>query len=527
MKKGQEKRGAGIVISVSSVPSECGIGNLGSGWKEVIDWMNNAGLHKVSILPANPTSFGNSPYQSTSAFAGNLNYISPELLAEEGLLKWEEVRERGWPADQVDYGGLFEYRPKLMEKAYVRFAGKGGLTDEEYLNFCSNSQYWLDDYGEYMAIKETRGHRPWQQWPEFLANRREPEYSAYVAQLRERVEFWKFIQFVFFDQWSKARRYAEEKGIEIIGDMPFYVSPDSADVWSRRELFQVNSATGRVEIFAGVPADQFTQADRNWGNPVYRWEYHEKTDFEWIRNRIRVCGEMYHGLRIDHAIAMMRYFGIREGEEKGRWYDGPEAKSRRLSDAICQEAEKAEMFIIAEDLGQVPEGFRDRLAENGWDGMRVLEFAFKGKYGAKSNHLPFYHRQDMVVYTGTHDNPTLKEFLAQSTDEELGYIKWWTGKDTREELRWALIEEAYKSPANLILIPIQDILGLGQEGRMVFSDDYERSWKWRISDKSMLTKELAARLKRLAVLTGRWETKEEEEFAWYLESRDDGEGACG
>lgn len=506
------QRQAGILLPVSSLPGRYGIGDFGQSAKQMIDWLCRSGVCNWSFLPLNATSYGNSPYQPPSAFAGNINYIALEILLEEGLLEQAELAALESEAEEVDYGKLFTERPKVLRKAFCRFEKKGRAQNCDYLDFCRKNQYWLDDYAEFMAIKEHMEYRPWWLWPKELARRCGPEYSSYVAQIKEDVEFWKFVQFEFFSQWGSLKKYANDRGIKMIGDMPFYVASDSADVWCRKELFAVDPESGKVEMQAGVPADLFCNKNRCWGNPVYRWENHKAEGYRWFRERISLCGSMYDTLRIDHVIGIMRFFGIRYGESTGAWYDGPEMEGRDFSDAVCREAEKAGLAIIAEDLGKVPPGLRERIRENGWAGMRVLQFAFTGKHGAGSVHLPCYHEQDMVVYTGTHDHPALKEFLEKKTEEELRYMMWWTGKSTREELRWALIEEAYKSPAKQVIIPIQDILGLGEEARMVFPTEYERSWKWRICGMDMLSSEIAERLRKLAVLTGRNQVKDRQEF---------------
>lgn len=520
MRRGREgfpARTSGVLMPLSCLPGSYGIGDLGREARQFIDWMREAGIRQWSLLPLNPTSFGNSPYQSPSAFAGNINYISPEILAEEKLLRPEELKAAASkaPSCQVDYGELFETRPKLLARAYERFVLQGGDKGQDYLQFCREHRGWLEDYAAFMAIKEKLRYLPWHQWPEDLACRREPEFSRCLDKWKKNVDFWKFTQFIFFRQWEQLRAYAGQYGIEIIGDMPFYVAHDSADVWSHRELFAVDPRSGRISMRAGVPADTFSDRDRSWGNPVYQWENHAKEGYGWFRQRIRISGKLYDGLRIDHVIAMQRFFGIRDGESSGAWYDGPDVGDYALSRAVQEEADRAGLFIIAEDLGQVPPGLRERLHEIGWPGMRVLQFAFMGRYGAKCDHLPFCFNRDMVIYTGTHDNTTLKTLLEARTDKELRYLQWWTGQKSRRELREALIREAYKSVADQVIIPIQDLLGLGDEARMCFPDNYEKSWRWRLADLSVLDKKLSLRLKRLAVLTGRY--PEEDRFCDYLE----------
>jgi len=519
MKKIQESqpdRRGGVLLSITSLPSPYGIGDFGPELLRFIDKLQESGIRLLSLLPMNPIGFGNSPYQSHSANAWNIYLISPQVLYEEGLLTRKDLDAAKEPkSSTVDYGRLFKTRPPMLSKAFRAFVKKGGLNRKDYRTFCAACSGWLDGFAAYMAIKAAMDYQPWWMWPAELARRQEPAYSQWLSQESENLELWRFTQFAFFSQWKRVKEYANAKGIEIIGDMPFYVAADSADVWLHPELFAVNPESGKTELWAGVPADNFSNSDRSWGNPTYNWKNHKADDYQWFRLRIRTCRRMYDALRIDHVIGMKRYFGIKEGQTVGIWYDGPEMEDHSFSDAICQEA--GGMSIIAEDLGKVPDGLRERMHEIGWAGMRVLEFAFTGKYMAKSNHLPFCHRQDMVVYTGTHDTPTLKEFLDKKTDQELRYMSWWTHTYTREGLHGALLEEAYKSPANRVIIPLQDLLGLGSEARMVFTDDYERSWKWRLPSLDAFDSSVCRRFKRLAVLTGRCAVKDEAEFEQYLE----------
>lgn len=518
MKK-QGARESGVLLPISSLFGAYGIGDFGKEARMFIGWLKKAGIQNWFLLPLNPTSYGNSPYQSPSAFAGNINYISPEQLAEEELLNGQELKQAAVTASgQVDYGQLFSERPRLLAKAYRRFRNKGWHERPDYLDFCREKQHWLDDYAAYMTIKEEMGYLPWSQWPDTLAGRKEPEFSAFINNNREHIDFWKFTQFIFFRQWNALRRYAGRNGIGLVGDMPFYVAHDSADVWSHRELFAVSPQNGEIIMQAGVPIDDFSSYDRNWGNPVYQWENHAADGYQWFRQRIQAGGQMYDGLRIDHVIAVKRYYGIRKDGEKGMWYDGPDTDQYALSSAMNEEAEKAGLRIIAEDLGQVPPGLRERLKEIGWLRMRVLQFAFMGKYGPLCDHLPFYYDRDMAVYTGTHDNPTLKEFLDAKTGKELRYLRWWTGKKKRKALAWALIEEAYKSIAGQVVIPLQDFLGLGSEARICVPDDYEYSWKWRMAGPSVLDEALAQKIKKLAVLTGRCQPQDGK-FSVYMNAK--------
>lgn len=501
------ERSAGVLMPISSFPGIYGIGDMGKESREFIDWMKRSGMRNWSILPINPTSYGNSPYQSVSAFAGNPYFISPDMLMEEGLLEEADICKEDYKTgSRIDYGKVFRTRPVLLKKAYGHFLERGNDKHNPFQTFCGENAWWLDDYAAFMACKEHNGFIPWWEWEPSLAFRRGAAYSRFIDAHAKDIERWKFIQYEFFGQWKALREYTNSNGIEIIGDMPFYVAPDSADVWCRKELFEVDPKSGRTMIWAGVPEDDHRDEVRNWGNPVYNWNAHAAADYDWFRNRIRMAAELFDSIRIDHVIALRQYFGILDGEQQGRWYDGPDSGSHPLSDALDEEAKNAQVTIIAEDLGKVMPGLREMMQKKGWLGMRVLQYAFTEKYGADSNHLPFYHREDMAVYTGTHDNLTLKEYLDSKSDKELTYFKWWSGcrSDSREELAQAMIREAYKSPAAMVILPIQDILGLGEESRMVYLNDCDRSWLWRLDDMEMLKAQTAEEMKALAVLTGRF-----------------------
>lgn len=507
------QRKAALLMHISSLPGKYGIGDMGTEARKVLDWMEQAGMRCWSVLPINPTSYGNSPYQAVSAFAGNYYFISPDELKKNRLLRDEDFFESDFRKEEsIDYGKLFLTRYPLLKKAYFRFLEHGGKDKNKYKKFCRENAVWLKDYAAFMVCKEKNKFLPWWKWSENLAFRKEPEFSTFLKNHEEEMDIWFFIQFEFFEQWNALKKDANSRGIDIIGDMPFYVAPDSADVWAHPALFAFDPKNSRQTKWAGVPADDYTGCDRNWGNPVYCWDFHKRNDFEWFRQRIRMAAELYDGLRIDHAIGIMQYYAIQDGELAGRWFDGPGVP---LADAISREAASSELYIIAEDLGKVPVGLREMLHDQHWYGMRLLQYAFTGKYGAKSSHLPCYHKTDMVVYTGTHDNCSLKEFLESLSAEESNYLKWWLKKDSKEELINAFIEEAYKSPANLVILPLQDILGLGEESRMSYPNDFEHSWLWRLSDFRLLEEKTAGRMKALAVLTGRFPF-EEKEFDMYL-----------
>ena len=501
-------RHAGILLSISALPGRGGIGDFGAASRQVLDQLAQAGFTQWLILPLQPTGFGNSPYQAASAFAGSHYYISPQQLVDEGLLtqeEWDSACPSGRP-DQVDYGFLHKTRRTLLKIAHRRWTEAGRQQDPGFAAFCQEPEicHWLEDYACYMAIKDSQSDLPWFQWPLPLRTREPGAMHLWRQAHREEIEFWKFVQYLFFTQWDQLRAWAKRGGIQLVGDLPFYVALDSADVWAHPELFFIHAEDGSPIFTGGVPGDSFSSKDRDWGNPAYRWEAHKATGYQWWHRRMEMCCRMYDGVRMDHVIGFRKWYGIAKDGSTSQWYDGPDADDAPLTDQLAKIADRRGCFVIGEDLGKLPEGLQEHLANLGWASMRVMQFAFCGKYGAKNNHLPFYHRKDMVVFTGTHDNPTLKEFLSGKTPEELSYMRLWLNSPV-SDLHWALIRGVYQSSADRIFLPVQDLLELGADAMLVDQENYQNSWKWRLTETSVFSSGLAGYLRSLAIVTGRLE----------------------
>ena len=391
-------RGAGVLLPISALPSPYGIGTLGKAAENFIDFLQEAGQRYWSILPIGPTGFGDSPYQSFSAFAGNPYFIDLDSLCQEGLLYPNEMTAIDWGEDPtlVDYGKLFQSRLALLKKAFSRARHRA---EGAYFSFCTQKQDWLDDYAVFMTLKERFGYQSFSAWPTALRQHKADALQELRPELEESIAFWKYLQFLFFKQWQHLRAYAEEKGIVLMGDLPIYVAPDSADLWASPGLFQLDQA-GHPTAVAGVPPDRFAKTGQRWGNPLYNWTAMEQDDFAWWKRRIQAAAGFYEILRIDHFIGLSRYYAIpadSQTAERGEWREGP---GKRLFTAL--EEAKGTLCLVAEDLGVMTEEGQSLLANTGLPGMKVLEFAFDS--GAENAHLPFHYPHNCVVYGGTHAN---------------------------------------------------------------------------------------------------------------------------
>ena len=469
-----DKRGAGILLPVSSLPSPYGIGTLGKEAYEFVDFLKEADQSYWQVLPVGPTSFGDSPYQSFSAFAGNPYYIDLRLLMYEGLLTKEEVEEISWgdKEDQVSYETLFQRRYPLLKKA---FQNSKHQKEERYRAFCQKEDWWLSDYAFFMALKEHFDYWGPDGWEEDIWLREPEALERYRILLKEEIDFWKFLQYHFFSQWRELKAYAKEKGISLIGDIPIYVSADSADLWARPELFLLDEQKRPVKV-AGVPPDAFSETGQLWGNPLYHWKAMEEDGFSWWKSRIKFASEMYDGVRIDHFIGAVRYYEIDAEESDGR--NGRYQKGPGSSLIAAMGEAAGQMGLIAEDLGvMIPEVTALR-KEYGLPGMRVLEFAFD--HHPENTHLPHNHQEDNVVYCGTHDNETLRGFLESRTWWEFDWIKNYLGEGDIRFLWDRMLHAAYGSVAHTVILQAQDILYLGNEARMNCPSTMGENWKWRL-----------------------------------------------
>ncbi|UZT81423.1 4-alpha-glucanotransferase [Caproicibacterium sp. BJN0003] len=478
-------RGAGILLPISALPSPYGIGTFGKDAYRFIDFLCSSGFSYWQVLPIGPTSYGDSPYQSFSAFAGNPYFIDLDLLIEEGLLTSEEVC-LDWGDDQsrVDYTKLYKNRFQILRKAFSRshyFDSPG------YHDFCEEDP-WLDDYAFYMALKMYFHAASWLLWPEEIRRRNPQALGKYRTLLSQEIEFWKFCQFCFFRQWTALKNYAHEKGVRIIGDLPIYVSLDSADVWTQPGLFCLDENLKPKEV-AGVPPDAFSVTGQLWGNPLYNWVKMEEDHFFWWQQRIKFSAALFDVIRMDHFIGITRYYAIPYGEktaQNGHWEKGP---GEALLEAISPALQNSR--LIAEDLGVVVPTVTRLRKSFGYPGMKVLQFAFDS--GPKNPYLPDHYEQNCVVYCGTHDNETMSGFFAHQKPEILRFAKSYLGVHSRKELNWACIRAAYESTADLAIIQMQDFLNLGNEARMNYPSTIGGNWCWRLK-KEQLSSELSQKL---------------------------------
>lgn len=491
-------RGAGVLMSVSSLPSPYGIGTLGKDAYEFVDYIDEIRHSYWQVLPLGPTSYGDSPYQSYSAFAGNHYFIDLDMLGEDGLLDMNEVSSIPWGEDpeRVDYGKLFDNRVTILKKAADKFFDMK-KEDADYEKFCEDNAWWLDDFSLFMALKAHFEYKQWSQWEDDIKFRKPEAIAKYSELLQEDISFWKFTQFEFFKQWDALKEYANKKNIEIIGDIPIYMAYDSADVWANAGFFQLDEELAPVDV-AGVPPDAFTDLGQKWGNPLYDWDKLEADDFSWWRRRIEASAKLYDVIRIDHFIGIVKYYAIpaeMPDARKGEYRQGPADKLTNVINQ-CLNGKK----LIAEDLGVELKEVSDLLLDNGYPGMKIIEFAFGGD--RKNTHLPYNYSSNCVVYGGTHDNETLMGFFNSRNDWELGYA--FDYLDTRDKKRMvdAVFRLAYGSVAHTVIFQTQDILKLDNRARMNFPSTMGGNWQWRMK-KGELTQQHINDMRYLASVFGR------------------------
>ncbi len=487
-------RTSGVLLSLTSLSSPYGIGAMGKAAREFVDFLAAAGQTWWQILPIGPTSYGDSPYQSFSTFAGNPYLIDLDDLAEEGLLKPREYKELDWGGDpqKVDYGLIYQRRYPVLRKAVRRLQAQ---PPEDYDQFLRENESWLGDYALFMALKEAHGGRSWQEWEAPLRSREKAALEKAGKKYERDVRFWEGVQYLFFRQWGRLKSYANGRGIRFIGDLPIYVSGDSADVWAKPEQFQLDEELRPIEV-AGVPPDGFTADGQLWGNPLFDWERMEQDGFSWWIERIRRQKSFYDVLRIDHFRGFDAYFAIPYGEETARngyWKQGPGMK---LFHAV--EAALGKQDIIAEDLGYLTDSVRQMLSESGFPGMKVLQFAFDSR-GGESDYLPHNYDRHCVCYVGTHDNDTAVGWLQSISPEDrqfaVDYLKLTVG----ESGHWGMMRGALATVADTVILAAQDLLGLGSEARMNEPSTLGKNWKWRALP-GAFTPELAQRLRKETAL---------------------------
>jgi len=489
-------RASGILLPISSIPSPYGIGTFSKEAYEFVDFLEEAGQTYWQILPLGPTGYGDSPYQSFSTFAGNPYYIDLDELIEEGYLTRKQCEKCDWGGNEkyVDYEKIYLSRFKVLRTA---FKNSKIEADQEFQRFVEENGYWLEDYALYMAVKDSLGGISWSEWDEDIRLRREKALVSYRKQLKEEILFYKFQQYLFVKQWTKLKKYANEKGIKIIGDIPIYVAYDSADSWANPALFQFDE-NGLPTGVAGCPPDAFSATGQLWGNPLYRWDYHRKTGYAWWVKRIAYCYKLYDIVRIDHFRGFDEYYNIPYGDktaEFGRWEKGP---GYELFKTLKEEL--GNLPVIAEDLGFLTPSVIKLVKRTGYPGMKILQFAFDAS--EESDYLPHNYTANSVVYTGTHDNDTTVSWYRTLKRSERSFAKRYLNIRGSKEVQWEFIRAALASVSDTAIIPMQDYLGLGGEARMNMPSTLGDNWKWRMV-KGQISPELAERIFKFCKLYGR------------------------
>lgn len=492
-------RKAGILLHIASLPGKYGIGSFSKEAYDFVDFLKESGQSYWQILPLGQTGYGDSPYQSFSTFAGNPYFIDLDTLIEEGLLKKSEVNAYDWGKNSsyIDYGKLWESRYEVLRIAYKR---SRHFESPSYKKFLRQNSHWLNDYALFMAVKNHFGGVSFHEWDDDIRRRDKKAISKYKEQLKDEIEFYKFQQFKFSEQWVKLKKYANKAGIKIVGDIPIYVAFDSADTWANPNLFKFDK-DGFPTGVAGCPPDGFSKSGQLWGNPLYDWKYHKQTGYAWWVERIRNCYKLYDVIRIDHFRGFDAYYNIPYGDktaEHGKWEKGP-----GLDLFKTLKNELGDMEIIAEDLGFLTDSVLKLVKDTGYPGMKVLQFAFDSR--EDSDYLPHNYERNCVVYTGTHDNDTIVGWYQSLKTKDKRFAVKYLGNDKTPEdmIHWDYIRLAMGSVAKLCIIPLQDYLGIGKEGRINTPATLGgQNWQWRVSKKA-ITKSLSKSIYNMTKLYAR------------------------
>lgn len=492
------ERGSGILLPISSLPSPYGIGTLGKAAYEFVDFLRKARQRYWQVLPIGPTSYGDSPYQSFSAFAGNPYFIDLDTLVGEGLLQYDEINchDWGYDASYVDYSRIFESRFIVLRKAYDRSNHKN---TPEYKAFCAENVFWLDDYSLFMALKFYNDNHEWQLWENDIRLRKPGAVKVYTEKLANDIDFWKFLQFKFFEQWKRLKAYANNNGIKIIGDIPIYVAMDSADTWVHGDLFQLDADRKPIKV-AGVPADEFSADGQLWGNPLYDWAKMEANGFKWWKQRMGASAKIYDVIRIDHFIGVVKYFSIDANARTavdGQWIPGPGIKLTNAINSVLGDS-----LVIAEDLGVTDDKVTALLKKTGYPGMKVLQFGFTTD--STNPMLPHKITENYVVYGGTHDNQTLVGYYCDDNKsiDSLRYAVEYLDCETIDRIPDAIIRVGFMSCAHTVIFTMQDYLKLDDSARMNFPSKLGGNWQWRVT-KAQMTDKLAAGIAKLVEMYGR------------------------
>ncbi|MBQ8842970.1 MAG: 4-alpha-glucanotransferase [Ruminiclostridium sp.] len=475
-------RSCGVLMHITSLPSPYGIGTFGSEAEAFVDWLKKAGQKYWQVLPVGPTGYGDSPYQSFSTFAGNPLLIDLDELVRSGLIMKAKCQAVDYGADPtfVDFEKVTHTKMKLLREAYEGFE-----EDPGYLAFTRNEADWLEDYALFMALKTENKLVSWTEWDQKIRLREPKTMVEAEERLKKEAGFWKFVQYIFFSQWDRLKSYANKNGIQLIGDIPIYVSPDSADVWANSGLFKMDSNLYPKSV-AGVPPDYFSETGQLWGNPLYDWEVMKKEKYSWWIKRIKKASELYDIVRIDHFRAFDTYWAVPYGETtaiNGKWEKGP---GMDLWNEV--KAQLGEVNIIAEDLGDIFDSVKVLLKNSGFPGMRVLQFGFNPEF-SDNDHLPHHYPENSVVYTGTHDNSTVIGWYKSANGKAKTMCRRYLKPMPFEKLNRAFIRNLYRSNASLAIVPMQDVIGLDDKARMNIPSTLGGNWKWRALKKQITDKD--------------------------------------
>ncbi|OJV63131.1 MAG: 4-alpha-glucanotransferase [Clostridiales bacterium 38-18] len=490
------QRSSGVLLHISSLPGEYGIGDLGKGAYAFLDFLEKSGQHNWQILPIGITGYGDSPYQSFSAFAGNPYFIDLAELIDMGYLdkKTVDKADLGKSKHKVDYEKLYFNKMPLLRMAYENSKVK---LSHELNKFYEAEKTWLEDFALYMAIKAHNGNRSWIEWDKGYENAKTDKVAKFKETHKDEIFFWVFTQYFFFKQWFALKAVAADKGITIIGDLPIYVAEDSSDVWANPELFKLDKTSKPISV-AGCPPDAFSATGQLWGNPIYNWEHMDKQNYAWWIKRIDYSLKMFDVIRIDHFRGFEAYWEIPYGDptaEKGEWTNGP---GKKLFIAIREAL--GDVNIIAEDLGYLTEGVIELREFTGFPGMKILQFAFDAR--EESDYLPHNYSENFVAYTGTHDNETIAGWMDNVAKADRDFAMDYLKLDRSEGYHWGFIRGVWSSTAYLAIAQMQDFLGLDNKARMNFPSTLGGNWIWRITQKD-LSDHLADKMKKITKLYGR------------------------
>lgn len=492
------ERGSGILMHISSFPTNYGIGTMGSEAYRFVDFLQKSGQKYWQILPIGPTSYGDSPYQSFSTFAGNPYFIDLDKLREDGALKFEEYADLDWGSDRekVDYEKIFKNRFKVLQIAYSRDRQR---KREEIHKFRVENSYWIENYAMFMALKFANNLSMYRTWGDDLVMRKPEAIIEVYNKLDQEIDFWVYVQFLFYKQWNALKEYANKQGIKIIGDIPIYVAEDSADAWSHNEVLMLEADGTPIKV-AGCPPDGYAPKGQLWGNPLYNWDYLKSTNYEWWVQRLTAALKMYDIVRVDHFRAFDAFYAIEYGREDatvGEWLKGPGNDFFNKIREIFGETPA----LIAEDLGTITDDVRALLKYSGFPGMKVMQFGFTP--GEDSDYLPHNYPKNSVVYIGTHDNDTLKGWFNSQPEHVRRFAVDYLRLTEEEGFNWGFIKSMLGTVSDTAIITMQDILNLGSEARMNTPSTMGNNWNWRLKSMELLNDELASKLLKITKMYSR------------------------